>query len=359
MSKRRLRSSSRSSDRRERADVREPVSSSVIAWRSTVSCRLAFSIETTAWPARYSSSSSSSRVKAFPWRAIEIAPRYSGRRRASAARSRARGPADPCARPARRVRSAPLVALERAEQLRAHVRADREDAPLGRLDRAARARRRPPRPRSPRTRRGRAAAPGRLGLACVHRLPHGQRHHAVTVEAGGERVAHAPDRLGELLALALHLLDLRLELHGHVVELAPERGELVVAVDRHGPAEVAARQTPGRREEGRDLAGERTAHVARRRQARAARTGPGDRDQQAVAAICSDTRPGLRSRAPPPARRPSTGTNLPRYSSPPIVEVADVPGRREAEAARPQESRPARARHAIPGVEPGERVRPS
>src|SRR5205085_10425152 len=47
------------------------------------------------------------------------------------------------------------------------------------------------------------------------------------------------DRLLELAALALDLLDLGLELAGHLVELLPERGELVVAVGGDGRGEVA------------------------------------------------------------------------------------------------------------------------
>src|SRR5918999_1332906 len=75
--KRRLRSTSRARIERKARALASPVSSSVTAWRSTVACRLAFSIETIAWPARYSSSSSSWRENSRPWRAIESTPKYS------------------------------------------------------------------------------------------------------------------------------------------------------------------------------------------------------------------------------------------------------------------------------------------
>ena len=110
------------------------------------------------------------------------------------------------------MRSAPLVALERAEQLRADLRADREDVALGGLDRALelaahRADLRP-RERSARERK----RPAGIGLAGVHGLAHRERDDAIAVKAGGQGVAHAADRLRELLPLALDLLDLRLEL---------------------------------------------------------------------------------------------------------------------------------------------------
>ena len=128
------------------------------AWRSTVSWRLAFSIETTAWPARYSSSSSSSRVNGAPRRAIEIAPRYSGPSTSE------RSPIDSACDAARlRRHGTPralraLVALERAEQLRPNVRPDHEDVRARPPRSPARARPRPSPPRSARTRRARAAA---------------------------------------------------------------------------------------------------------------------------------------------------------------------------------------------------------
>ena len=54
-------------------------------------------------------------------------------------------------------------------------------------------------------------------------------------------------------ALALELLDLGLELAGHRVELAPEGGELVGAVDRDVDREVAAPEALGGDQEPLDL----------------------------------------------------------------------------------------------------------
>ena len=80
----------------------------------------------------------------------------------------------------------------------------------------------------------------RHARAGAHGLTHGERDDPAAVEARRERVAHPADRLGQLLALALDLLHLRLELNRHVVELTPQLGELVVAVERHQLTEVAA-----------------------------------------------------------------------------------------------------------------------
>src|SRR5215212_206446 len=202
--KRRLRSTSRSRIVCNARTLARPVSSSVTAWRSTVSCRRAFSIDTTACPARYCSSSSSSRVNGRRCRAIESTPRYSG------------DPGSPSIGTASAFVAPPLGGAHRLVELRVvaalaalleRVRADRLGAPC-------------------------------LGLAGVHRGPHGERDHAVAVEPHGERVADAPDRLGQLPALALDLIDLRGELLGHAVELAPELAELVVSLDRNRLTEV-------------------------------------------------------------------------------------------------------------------------
>ena len=189
-----------------------PVSSSVTACRSTVSCRLAFSIETTAWPARYSSRSSSSRVNAAPWRAIEIAPRYSGPSTSD------RRPIDsactpgPCTDTARRVRSArssPSSAPSSSEPTSGlTTKTSRSAASIAFFRSPATSPTSQPE-KAPWVERQRAA---HLGVAGVDRLPHRERDHAVAVDARGERVADAPDRLGQLLALALGLLHLRLEL---------------------------------------------------------------------------------------------------------------------------------------------------
>src|SRR5439155_23946888 len=95
--------------------------------------------------------------------------------------------------------------------------------------------------------------PAGVGLTRLHGHAHRQVDESLTVEPGRERVAHAPDRVLELAALALDLLDLALELARHLVELAAELRELVVAVDRHGLAEVAPSEAPGRLQELIDL----------------------------------------------------------------------------------------------------------
>jgi hypothetical protein len=61
------------------------------------------------------------------------------------------------------------------------------------------------------------------------------------------------NRLLELLALALDLFDLPLELLRHAVELAAELSELVVFLDRHRLREVAAAEPPRGGEGLRDL----------------------------------------------------------------------------------------------------------
>jgi hypothetical protein len=155
-------------------------------------------------------------------------------------------------RPARALR--PLVSLEGADQLRAHVRADHEHVALRRLDRPLELTLdRADVDAGERATGERKGAP-HLGLARIHRLAHRQSDHAAPVEPGRECVADPANRLGELLPLAFDLLDLRLELPGHVVELTAERGELVAPVDRHAAAEVSAREPARGIEEGGDLA---------------------------------------------------------------------------------------------------------
>ena len=211
VSKRRLRSISRSRIEVNARRFARPVSSSVTAWRSTVSWRLAFSIETTAWPARYSSSSSSSRVNGAPAARDRDRPRGT-----PAASTSERSPiASAWAPPALRRHGAPR-ALRRPRRPRARRAArgrcparTHEDVALCGADHPLElARDRAHLVVRERPVRERQRAP-RLRLAGVDGLAHGERHHAVAVETGGEGVAHAPDRLLELLALALDLLDLR------------------------------------------------------------------------------------------------------------------------------------------------------
>src|SRR5262245_56701823 len=105
-----------------------------------------------------------------------------------------------------------LVALEGAEELRTDVRATRDYVSPGRLDdalqRAIQLADRTAREGASRERKRTA----HLCVAGVDCLPHRQRNDAVPVESGGERVAHAANRLGQLLALVLDLLHLGLEL---------------------------------------------------------------------------------------------------------------------------------------------------
>src|SRR3954470_9932750 len=68
---------------------------------------------------------------------------------------------------------------------------------------------------------------------------------ADAVEALGEGLADAADRLGQARAFALELLDAFRELLGHGVELLAEGGELVVALGRDLLGEVAAADRAG------------------------------------------------------------------------------------------------------------------
>ena len=100
------------------------------------------------------------------------------------------------------------------------------------------------------------------GADAVDRGLHHDLQQPDAVEAGGERLADAADRLLQPRALALELLQAGLELARHRVELLAERGELVVALGRHGDREVAARRAAGRPPAG---AGSPTAGASTRR----------------------------------------------------------------------------------------------
>ena len=146
----------------------------------------------------------------------------------------------------------------------------------GRCRAAARTRPAPRPPAPPRARRppaGGAALEGvevdgdgtaDLRVAALDRLAHGEIHHALAVETGGERVPDPPDRLLQLGALALDLVDLGLQLTRHVVELVAELGELVAPTDRDRLGEVPAREAAGPGQQLRDLAGEGAADDRRR-----------------------------------------------------------------------------------------------
>lgn len=114
----------------------------------------------------------------------------------------------------------------------------------------------PDRPEHPAVERQHARG---LGLAGVGRRPNRQLHHALPVEAGRKGVANTANRVLQLRALALDLLDLPGQLVGHAVELLAELGELVAAVGGHRMREVAAGHPPGCHQEGLDLRVERPA----------------------------------------------------------------------------------------------------
>ncbi len=155
------------------------------------------------------------------------------------------------------------LGVDWVEQLGPHLGARLERLPLGRDDRLVQRGvvstgrvlvERPPLERQ--------CAPG-LRVAGVDRLAHRQSDHAVPVEPGGECVADAADRRLQLLALSFVLLDLRLELRRHAVELAPQLGELVAAGDRDGVGEVPAREASCGAQECADLPRERAADAGR------------------------------------------------------------------------------------------------
>ena len=91
------------------------------------------------------------------------------------------------------------------------------------------------------------------GLDAVDRGLHDDLEQPDAVEALGERLADAADRLGQARPLALELLQPRRELLGHRVELLAERGELVVALGRDALGEVAAADRPRGHEQALDL----------------------------------------------------------------------------------------------------------
>ena len=92
-----------------------------------------------------------------------------------------------------------------------------------------------------------------LGADAVDRGLHDDAQQRVAVEALAERLADALDRLLQARALELELLQAGLELAGHAVELAPERGELVVALGGDLDGEVARAERAGGREQAVDL----------------------------------------------------------------------------------------------------------
>ena len=84
-----------------------------------------------------------------------------------------------------------------------------------------------------------------VGLDAIEHRADRDLEQPLAVEAAPERLAHAGDRPLEAVALLVELMQARLELRRHAVELDAERGELVVALRRHARGEVAAAQTLG------------------------------------------------------------------------------------------------------------------
>ena len=119
----------------------------------------------------------------------------------------------------------------------------------------------------------RSAARPAVGADAVDRGLHDDLEHGVAVEALGERLADAPDRLAQARALELELLEPLLELARHRVELRAERGELVVALGRDLDREVAAGHAPRRVEQALDLRLQRARDGDREREGRDQRGG--------------------------------------------------------------------------------------
>ena len=71
------------------------------------------------------------------------------------------------------------------------------------------------------------------GADAVDRGLHDDLEHADAVQPARERLADAADRLLQAPALASQVLQARLELQRHRVELLAQRGELVVALGGH------------------------------------------------------------------------------------------------------------------------------
>ena len=147
--------------------------------------------------------------------------------------------------------------FEHSEPVVAVVGVDLERAPLRRLEGRGELRGLLADPRLLHPAQVQRERPPYVGLTGLDCRPHRDVDHLLAVEAGGERLTHAPDRVLQLAALALDLLDLRGQLLGHVVELVAERRELVRPLHGHRPAEVPAREAPGRVEELVHLALER------------------------------------------------------------------------------------------------------
>jgi hypothetical protein len=100
----------------------------------------------------------------------------------------------------------------------------------------------------------------------VDRGLHDDAQQGVAVQALGEGLADAPDRLLQALALELELIQARLQLARHRVELAAELGELIVALRGHLDGEVAHPKGTRGLEQALDLGVQRPRHGQRKRE---------------------------------------------------------------------------------------------
>ena len=255
-----------------RAALARPVSSSVTAWRSTVSCRLAFSIETTDWPARYceqlllvvrertlpSSDREHAQVLgrgraeqgAHRHRERVRSPTVCGRTPRCAAAARA-GPDS--ARVGRHRRGSATARRSAASHRQAELPSETPQW-LARNASLSTGRARPlsASHASTAVRTASATTPGGRGPSRARRRRVGSSRRARRACAGPPRSC---PRAGPTC-----------------VELAAELGELVVALDRDRGGEVAVREPAGRLEEGAHLAREGAADHDRATAARAAGT---------------------------------------------------------------------------------------
>ena len=226
------------------------------AWRWTVSCRSAFSIDTAAWPARYANSSCSVSVKLAPARAIESTPTYSSRRRRRARRS---GPASACtpstdAEVGRRCStgcSSPAgsrLASSSATSV-ADAKARARPPSSARTSRSSS----PPMCSACMRRASIGTRPAGLGLARLHRCAHRQldqpwRSRPVANASPTRRIVSSSSR-----ALALDLLDLRRELRDMLLNSRPSAANSSSPWTGTGGREVALREPAGGDEELVDL----------------------------------------------------------------------------------------------------------
>ncbi len=151
--------------------------------------------------------------------------------------------------------------------------------------------------------------PAGVRLAGIDRRANHQLHDLLPVEPGREGLADPPDRVLQLAALALELLDVGGQLVGHRVELPAQGGELVVPVGRHRMLEVALGEPlGGARAARRSGAAER---ARRRRTWRAPAAGRRAGSRRSAGGCRRSSPSGRRPRRTPrarPARPPPAGS---------------------------------------------------